>query len=216
MNQLKKLRNLNNLSYFDKNTLSQFVDISDNSLYTNIKRWLKNGDLIQLKRGLYVTKEYFSTLTNKPAYTEFIANKLKEPSYLSLEYVLQKYSILTEAVYSCTSITLKTKRSYDNKLGSFIYRNIKDDLFTGYDIVEKDEFRIREASKAKALFDYLYLKTLRVKTIERELFDSYRLNLDDFSREDLKEFSEYCKIAGTGKLLKLLKLVDLSGEVCDS
>ena len=57
MNQVKKLKNLEKLSYFDKNTLAQYIELSDNSLYANIKRWLKNGRIIQIKKGMYVTPE---------------------------------------------------------------------------------------------------------------------------------------------------------------
>lgn len=206
MNQVKNLKNLANLSCFDKNTLSQFIDISDNSIYANIKRWLKTDQLWQLKKGLYVTPRYYQSLPNKDSYREFIANKLKEPSYLSLEYVLQKYSILTEAVYSFTSITLKGRRIYTNKLGTFIYRQIKQDLFNGYTIKSENGFEIKEATKAKALFDYLYLKNYRIPVISHELLNSYRLNLDEFTSQDFKEFSNYCKLAGIKKFLNLPKL----------
>ena len=49
MNQVLKLKKLANLGFFDKNTLAQFMELSENSLYANIKRWLKSGVLIQLK-----------------------------------------------------------------------------------------------------------------------------------------------------------------------
>lgn len=212
MNQVKKLKQLANLSHFDKNTLSQMIEISDNSLYANIKRWLKEGELIQLKKGLYVTKEYLNRASNREVYNEFIANKLREPSYLSLEYILQKHSLLSEAVFGITSITLKSKRKYHNDLGLFIYQSIKEKLFTGYDIKRKNNFEIKEATKAKALFDYLYLKLWRVKSINIELFDSLRLNLDEFTEGDLKEFLGYCQLSGVEKFNNLPKLIEVSRD----
>lgn len=207
MNQVKNLQKLSALSYFDKETLSQFVDISDNSLYANIKRWLKKGELIQLKKGRYVTKEFVQNLDDADAYRSFIANKLREPSYLSLEYVLQKYNILTEAVFAFTSITLKTRRRYKNKLGVFIYKNIKEKLFKGYAIFSRAGFDIKEATKAKALFDYLYLKLWRVPEVDKELIRSFRLNLDEMSEKDIREFSGYCGECGFKKFLALPKLI---------
>lgn len=207
MNQVKNLKKLAGLSYFDKNTLSQFINLTDNSLYGNIKRWLKQEQLWQLKKGLYVLPSYYQCLSDKESYKEFIANKLKEPSYLSLEYVMQKYSILTEAVYSFTSITPKSRRVYANKLGTFIYRQIKQDLFIGYTIKSNNGFEIKEATKAKALFDYLYLKNYRAPVISRELLDSYRLNLDELTSQDLKEFSNYCQITCVKKFLNLPALL---------
>lgn len=199
MNQVKKLEQLNNLSYFDKATLSQIIDIPETNLYSNIKRWLKKGLLIQLKRGLYVTEKYFSALPDKKSFLEFIANKLREPSYLSLEYVLQKHSILTESVFAYTSVTLKTKRLYENNLGRFIYRAISKKLFTGYEIKTIKGFEIKEATKAKALFDYLYLKLYRQKPITQEMLTSLRLNLEEFTTEEKDAFSQYCQMTGLKK-----------------
>ncbi len=207
MNQVKNLEKLSSLSYFDKETLAQVIEVSDNSLYANIKRWLKKGELVQLKKGWYVTEAYLRRLGDPDAYRSFIANKLREPSYLSLEQVLQRHNILTEAVFAFTSVTLKSRRVYKNKLGVYFYRNLKSDLFKGYRIVSRSGFDIKEATKAKALFDYLYLRLWRVKTIDKELIRSFRLNLDEVSPRDLGEFSHYCEESGFKKLSVLPKLL---------
>lgn len=207
MNQVQKLKKLDNLSCFDKSALQQFMELSENSLYANIKRWLKQGLIIKLKNGLYVTNNYYLSKEKKEDYVEFIANKLREPSYLSLEYVLQAYGILSEAVYSITSITLKSKNSYTNKLGRFSYRNIKETLFTGFNICEKSDFQIKIATKAKALFDYLYLKFKSIAKITKEELISLRLNLEKISKKDLEEFNQYAKKAGIKKYLCLTKLI---------
>lgn len=203
MNQVQNLKKLKNLSYFDKNTLSQFIELSNSSLYKAISRWVKKEKIIQLKKGLYVTGDYLNKMSGKQVYLEFIANKLKLPSYLSLEYVLQKYSVLPESVFSITSITLKSKRIYKNKLGVFIYRSIKDSFFTGYTIKENNGFEIKEATKAKALFDYLYLKLFGVRFPDKKLINSFRLNLDEFTGKDKKEFGGYCQRSGIKKYKKL-------------
>lgn len=212
MNQVTKLKKMGNLSYFDKNTLSQMVELSDNSLYANIKRWIKSGRIIQLKKGMYVTDFFLSTLPDKTPYAEFIANKLREPSYLSTEYILQKYGILTEAVYGYTSITLKSKIIYQNDLATFLYNNISEKLFTGYTIKTSGKFSIFEATKVKALFDYLYLKLFRITNITEELFDSLRLNLNELTGQDIKEFKKYCEIADINKFRTLVKII---GEKSD-
>ena len=207
MKQVIKIKNLENLSYFNNNTISQYVDIKRSSLFADINRWLKSGILIQLKKGLYVTSNFYERSVDKNIYMEFLANKLKEPSYLSLEYVLQKYSILTESVYSITSITLKTGRVYNNKLGLFIYRNIKEELFTGFNIFESNGFIIKEATKSKALFDWLYLKLLRTKEVNLDLLKSFRLNLESFKEKDYIELKKYCRFAGIKKYLNLPELI---------
>lgn len=207
MNQIKNLKKLNRLSYFDKETLAQYMPLSDNSLYANIKRWLHQGHLIQLKKGLYVTQDYLRMQQDRNAYDEFIANRLREPSYLSMETMLQKYGILAESVYGWTSVTLKSRRIYQNKLGLFIYRSIKKTLFTGFESKTTGGVRIYSATKAKALFDYLYFKLFRVRKFDVETLESFRLNLDEVSNIEFKEFEGYCKMTGTKKMKKLPKLM---------
>ena len=92
MKQVNKLKKLETLSYFDRNAIEQYIDIKPDSLSANINRWIKKGVLIQLKKGLYVTSKYYETVNNKNTYFEFLANRIRVPSYLSLEYVLQKHS----------------------------------------------------------------------------------------------------------------------------
>ena len=207
MNQVNKIKKLENLSYFNKDTISQYVNAKTNTLSTDINRWIKNDILIQLKKGFYVTSNYYERLQNKTLYLEFISNKLREPSYLSLEYILQKHSILTESVYAITSITIKSSRIYKNKLGLSIYRNIKDILFTGFNIIESNGFAIKEATKAKALFDWMYLKLLRIKKFDLSLLESFRLNLENFKPKEFKEFELYCELTGTKKYLQLLSMI---------
>lgn len=207
MNQVRELKKLAVLSYFDKNTLSQFMALSDNSLYSNIKRWLKKSDLVALKKGMYVTQDYLMHLKTTKTYSDFIANKLREPSYLSMETVLQRHTMLTEAVFGWTSVTLKSKRIYKNSLGAFVYRNIKPDLFTGFEIRNEEGFDVRVARKAKALFDFLYFKLFKIGVITPEIIDSFRLNFDGFSKADLKEFSGYCKLSGIQKFIQLPPMI---------
>jgi len=203
MNQLINLCKLDSASFFNKETLQRVIEVSDDSLYSNIKRWLKNGELMQLKKGLYVTKGYIQAVSNKQNYTEFIANILKQPSYLSGEYILQKYSMLTESVFSVTSVTLKKTGRYKNVFGTYLYSNIKEELFTGYKIISKDSNEIKEATKAKALFDFLYFRLWRLPPVTREYLESLRLNLGEMQADDFVEFDSYVKLTNMKKFANL-------------
>jgi predicted transcriptional regulator of viral defense system len=214
MNQIKKLSKISNLSYFDTNTLSLiYPELSKNSLYSNIKRWIKKGQLIQIKKGMYVTKEYVLNVQDKSSYKEFLANKIKYPSYLSTEYVLQKYSILSDAVYAYTSVTLKSKNTYTNELGRYIYRSITRKLFIGYEIKEVGGYEIKEATQAKALFDYLYLKLYRIRNITEDVLLDLRLNLEELDERDMKEFEEYCKLTGIEKYTNLPNILTKAYDI---
>lgn len=214
MNQLKKLNKISNLSYFNTNTLSLiYPELSKNSLYSNIKRWIKKGQLVQIKKGMYVTKEYVLTVQDKSSYKEFLANKIKYPSYLSTEYVLQKYSILSDAVYAYTSVTLKSKNTYNNKFGRYIYRNITRKLFVGYEIKKVGGYEINEATKAKALFDYLYLKLYRIQNIMGGVLLDLRLNLDEFGKTDMEEFEKYCELTDIKKYRDLPNILTKTYDI---
>lgn len=207
MKQLANLSKLNSASFFTKETLQRVVEVKDNSLYSNIKRWLKNGELIQLKRGVYVAKRYIQSLAEKQSYTEFVANILKQPSYLSGEYVLQKYSMLTESVYTITSVTLKRTGKYENLLGTYIYSNIKRGLFTGFKITSKDGYEIKEATKAKALFDFLYFRLWHLPQITKDYIESLRLNLEEMQVSDYEELNSYIKLVNLKKFESLMTIL---------
>lgn len=207
MNQLTKLTALKNAPLFNRRTLQRVLNIGDEALNANIKRWLKKGELVQLKRGSYVIKDYYLMIPNKQNYVEWIANKLKEPSYISMEYVLQKYNLLSEAVYSITSVTIKKTGSYLNKFGQFSYYNINEDQFTGYKTLQSGEYDIKEASLAKALFDYLYYKIGKLKKITIDLWDDLRINIDVVKKEDKVEFIKYCETEGSKKMKQIAKII---------
>lgn len=214
MNQINNLSKLNSASFFTKKTLVDIIGGNDDAIAANIKRWIKSGILIQLKKGLYVTKEYYQACPDKQSYYEFVSNFLKKPSYLSGEYVLQKYGILSESVFTYTSTTQKKTKVYINKLGVFNYSNIKDKLFTGYKIISKSGFDIKEATKAKALFDFLYFRLLKVPQINQEIIDSFRLNLDNFYPKDFSELNSFIKLLNIKKINNLVNY--LKGGTNDS
>lgn len=191
---------LEQLPYFNNQTASLVLEKKGLNLYRQIERLVKNGTLLRLKSGLYVTKTYYDRNSNSQiAYSQQIANTLRLPSYLSLDFVLAQNGLIPEAVNTYTSITLKTPRSYQNFLGTFTYTNIKVDLFCGYSS--------GTASKAKALFDFLYLKKNLGQDYDRELSDSLRINWNNFSKADLNQFQKYCFMAKSTKMDKLAKII---------
>jgi len=168
---------------------------------------LKKGYLVSFKNGLYTTKPFLLKQSDKTSYLEYMANIIRQPSYLSLEYVLAKTNLIPEGIYSFTSITLKTPRCYQNKLASFIYKNIKKPLFTGYVRVKTNDFQVYIASKPKALFDFLYLKRNLSFDIEYELKQGLRINWGEVSVKDIVEFKKYVKLAKSLKMKKILDMI---------
>jgi predicted transcriptional regulator of viral defense system len=191
--------------YFTKTNLKLFQDNSDFSFDKNIQNWLKKGLIKKLKNGLYCTEKYFLKEKEPTLYQEFIANKLVFPSYLSGEYVLQKDNILTEAIYSITSVTIKSTRNYENFLATFRYYNIKKELFLGFQEINFGKNKILIATRAKALFDFIYLKKNNFQEFSQKEIEEIRLNLDEIKKEDLKEFKKYIDLSKDKKMLNFYK-----------
>lgn len=194
------MEQIDKMPYFNKVTAGVLLNKSGQNLDYWIKTRLASGEILALKKGLYVTKLYLLTSMEKEKYGQYIANILRYPSYISLEYALNVYGVIPEGIFSITSITTKTPRDFDNSLGSFTYRNIKANLFSGFKNLMFGNNRIKFATKAKALFDFLYLK--KVNNIE-----DLRLNLDVFDENDKQEFGDYVDIDNSKKMKNMLKLL---------
>lgn len=199
---IKYQKELEALPYFSKFAAGQLIGKRGRNLDKKISQLLKKQYLLSLKKGLYVSS-FFVEKVGLKLYKEYLANILRYPSYISLEYALAEYGLIPEGIYGLTSITLKSGRVFNNFLGSFIYKNIKGELFSGF--LEKDfaEKKIKFATPAKALFDFLYLK--KIPDFREDIFNDLRINLTNLGKEDLKEFAGYVKNSNSLKMEKILK-----------
>ena len=171
------IKNIENLPYFFIGDLTVF-EKNKNYLKILLSRLAKRKIIIPLKRGYYVSKKYLDILEKKNLfkdYLEFIATVLS-PAYLSLEYVLSEYNILTEFTCNFTLITKNKTKRFKNELGVFSYHHLKDELFGGFNAIKKDNFYIYKATKVKALFDFLYLR--KNILINKKTIGELRLNLE--------------------------------------
>jgi len=134
-----------------------------------IHRLKKQGYIIRLRRGLY-------QLANEKTPDLYIANKLYEPSYISLDFALSYYGVIPETVYEITSVTTKTTRRF-NALGKiFSYRHIKKEAFTGYAPISHQGFTVFIAEPEKAFVDLNYFAVLNKKK-PRSRINKEKLNL---------------------------------------
>lgn len=191
---------------FDKNTLRS-LEKNPEALDYNIKYWLKQKKIIGLKKGLYVLADKYLQTNNKDGYLEYIANQLIRPSYLSAEYVLAKYQILSEPVNALTSMTVKTSREIINDIGSFRYYSLSPRLFCGYKIKYYQGAPIAEAEKAKAFFDFLYLRFLRRQAINTEALENLRFNWENISASDFGKAKKYLELTDSRRLSDLFELI---------
>lgn len=165
-----------------------------------ITDWTKKGYIVPLKRGLYLFSERAEKVSIFNA--SFL---LYQPSYISLERALSFYGLIPEMVYAVTAITPKTTRTFENSLGLFLYRHIKKELFFGYQKIENDQDVYLMAEPEKALLDYLYLNSARLKS--KEDVGEMRFNQALIKALDKKKLSQYQKLFASSRLEEILKLI---------
>lgn len=193
--------------YFD---FSDLATVETDRIYLKIllSRYQKSAKVIRLKKGVYVTKDYIDTIRGKgglSAYLEFLANILYQPSYLSLEYILYRHNLLTEIPVNFTLVTKNKPAGFRNRFGGFFYRKVKPELFCGFDIIRDGDFSIMRATKAKALFDYLYLRKNTI--VSPESVAGLRLNLSQLNRREKAELGKYVAIEGSKKMRAIYRLI---------
>lgn len=195
------------LPYF---TLDDLLPIEKDKNYLKIlfSRYEKSGKVIRLKKGIYVAERYILEHLSRAEmdfYYEFLANILYQPSYLSLDYILYENNLLTEIPRNFTSVAKNKTAGFSNRFGHFFYHKIKDELFCGFEAVKKGDFMIFRATKAKALFDFLYFR--KNSLLDKRAVEELRLNLENFSKNDRKELEKYIKIEGTKKMKAIYHLI---------
>ena len=136
--------------------LHHFPDEKPTAIKTQLSRFLKKGLIFQIKRGLYCfDKENIDEL--------ILANKLYQPSYISLETALNYYGIIPDIPQEITSVTPITTKLIKTSLGRFSYTKIKRELFFGFKKIKstksKEYFQL--AYPEKALLDYFYLRKIK-------------------------------------------------------
>jgi predicted transcriptional regulator of viral defense system len=205
--KITELKKINNLLIISKESLRQ-LEPNEQALNANIKYWVKKGDLIRIKKGRYILKSFFEKEEDKESYLEYLANKIYQPSYLSCEYVMQKYGLLTEAVYGITSITTRKTKTFTNQLGQFTYYSITPSLFFDFEIKKYRNADILIAKKQKAIFDFLYLRFLKNAEISEKAVEELRINWENFNKGELAELKIYGKKSKNQRIIRLISLIE--------
>lgn len=191
------LEELKPLPYFDKDRILQLgkkqesYNLKNSTIDTYISRFLKEKEIIPLKRGIYVTADFYYKNKDDASYLFYLANILRQPSYISTWTALQYYNLATEVIHTITSVTPKITRNYNTKIGTFSYQSIKKDLFSDF-ILVKGRFEFFIATPAKALFDLLYFKTRQLKGVKfkdiNKLIEELRIDIAEMDNTEQDKF----------------------------
>lgn len=196
-----------------KNRMFDLVCFNTNQVYAwapdfnrnNFVGWAKKGLILRLRQGYYTFPEYKS----KSDYTLYFANRIYRPSYISLHTALAFYGMIPEAVVQITSVTSLKTASFQNDIGEYVYKSIREELMFGYDIKPfANEQSLQIAKPEKVLLDLLYLYPFynSEKEMENLRFD------EDFLHDelDIQLFEDYLlrfKSKALEKRVKLFKII---------
>jgi len=155
-----------------------------------IHRMVEDGELFRVCPGWYETDRSIP-----PAQ---LAGIVHRPSYLSFEYALSYHGLIPERVSAYTSATYgqRKRTSFTNVFGRYDYQSVPAEVYPIGLTAPDWEYGSRMASPEKALCDQLY-KMPPVTSKGRFpglLFDSLRIEEEDFRNLDLKALKQYASL----------------------
>ena len=124
-----------------------------------LSRWQKKGLLLGLRKGVYLLNPQDQ---RTPPSNLVIANRLYEPSYISLEFALNFYGLIPEAVADLTSVSTRKTMRIKNDVGHFIYQHIQPQAFRGFRQLGQGQNMYFMAEPEKAVVDFLYLNLSQI------------------------------------------------------
>jgi hypothetical protein len=117
------------------------------SLNKKLNYYVRTGKLLNPRKGIYAKPNYSS---------EELACVLYTPSYISLEYVLQKAGVLFQFDSRITSISYLS-RIIEIEDKTLIYRKIKGEIMANTRGIVRQIDQVNIASNERAFLDLLYL-----------------------------------------------------------
>jgi len=173
-----------NLPCFDLALLAQAFDGGRGVMRVQLSRWMSQGKVIGLRRGIYTLGELYRRAPLTPA---ALARYLYTPSYLSGLWALGYYDLIPERVVWLTSVTPRVPRRFENPFGVFEYRNVKQDNFFGYRTITLGGADIPIAEPEKALLDHWHLT--EAEWTDERLAEMRYQNMAEVDASRLREYA---------------------------
>jgi len=123
--------------------------LSPEGLRLQLHRWVKRGDLLRVRRGVYAFSDRTAPWRDQ-------IGMVYPPAYVSCETALSMHGLIPEAPFELTLVTPRTTRRFTTPWGRFLFRHIRSGLFLGFD---PDTLL---AEPEKAVLDYLYFHHSRL------------------------------------------------------
>jgi len=142
--------------YNDKRTVFKLIDIAQLtgevnflSLNNKLNYYVRTGKLLNPRKGIY-TKEIYNPLE--------LSCSIFTPSYISLEYVLQKSGVIFQYDPRITLISYLSRSILIREM-SVNFRKIKGDILLNTEGIIRQSNHINIATPERAFLDLLYLNS---------------------------------------------------------
>ncbi|MFA6306582.1 MAG: hypothetical protein WCV70_01675 [Patescibacteria group bacterium] len=170
----KLIKKINKIpkSYFSLADIRKISGLNDASLKVALSRLVKSEALIKASHRLYALPDAIINW-------EEVAIASYRPSYLSFEWILAKYNILSQQPAGLTLATLKRSKNLATCRNPIIYHHLQESLFWGYE--KKD--KILAAHPEKSLIDLAYLSLNGYAK-----FDPEEMNLKPLNKNKIKQY----------------------------
>ena len=167
--------------------LAQILGRTDDARYAIVKRALKSGSLVHLRKGLYLIA---SKVKQRLPDVFELALLIYSPSIISLESALAYHGWIPEAVYTTTCVTPKRAQEFKTPFGVFTYKRVPE---CGFYVGVTRVSRFLIAEPWKALADFMYTRHKSWNSLDELEADLRidRITMEQSDLELLKELSEY-------------------------
>ena len=185
-----------------EDVLMNLCEGSANSRYGVIKRAVAQGQLVHIKRGLYILAEKYQR--RGPNLFE-LAQCIYGPSYISFESALAFHGCIPESVYAVTSACSYNAKEFHTPYGIFIYKRIPYPmLYLGVERIQSKNGTFLVASPLKATVDYVYANKKNWRGID-PLLKSLRIEQDNLHEWDLGLLEELRDVYKNYRVQRFLK-----------
>ena len=171
----------------------------------------QSGELIRLKRGLYVLPPEMS---GKKISMGLVANHLYAHSYVSMQTALREYGLIPERVMTTKSMTTARSKEFDTPLGSFVYKQCQPDYFRiGVTMRTEAGVSYLIATPEKALCDLVIttskLNLRFMKSAREYLEEDIRMDMEALKRMNPEIFRQCAEVGKKNtSLLNIAKLIE--------
>lgn len=172
-----------------------------------IGRLLKSGEIIRIKKGLYV----FGEIWRKGGISlEVAANLIYGPSCVSFEYALFRYGMIADRAVAVTSLAIGRGKEFETPIGIFRYQSIDKNKFSvGIEYREiPGEGGFFMASREKALADVVsrIKAPLSLSDFRFYLIEEMRIDEESLRSLDKQKIEEIGSIYRNKLVDKLIHL----------